>query len=167
VSEFQWDILTQKIAFLVCLVFLNPMVTATLKEDTVNNMVHFLLEKFACKWKVQAGDYISFSIFHLLSVQQANVWSMLMRCTGVLLTGFPAAYWVAAASESRMIAIQGERYVMICRDNAASPPPVHYHLTGFNYLINGDALHSRALVICRCQSSPQSSSWRSEVLKYH
>lgn len=41
VSEFQWDTLTQKILVLVCFVFLNGMVTDTLEEDTINNMIHF------------------------------------------------------------------------------------------------------------------------------
>lgn len=61
-----------------------------------------------------------------------------MLCPGVLLTGFPAAYWFGASSEGHVIALQGERYVMIGGDNAARLPPAHYRLAGGNYLINGD-----------------------------
>lgn len=60
VSKFQWDILTQKIPFLVCLVFLSRVVTATLKGDTLNAVVHFLVEELECKSEVRAGDCVSF-----------------------------------------------------------------------------------------------------------
>lgn len=66
-----------------------------------------------------------------------------------------------------MTAIEGGRDVVICGDNAAIPSPARYRLTGCNYLINGDALRSRALVIRRCKSGLQSSIRCSKVLKHH